>query len=225
MAGTYYYIVILVAGGALLFIGYGLTGFLMKNPQGAWDSYAKNIGRIRARRWRYKQQVPVAQDFLLPEITSNLAFWPGVPAAKGSDTVQANQTEIWRSAFVQVTAQETDLYFTYTIPQRSDGAEFSIPEVAFTCITYLPDEVADKTKTWTFQSATAQAVQALGNSQFALWLESLQRVRFVHLIDNRLTLAVVDKEFDDHTLALLDTCIAYCKEAARVLPQSYWDAN
>lgn len=127
--GDYYTLIVLAVliGGALL---YGLFAMFSRNNKGAWDDASRIVSKLRAKKYTYQEYGDDAAKFLL-RTHEQLAFWPAPKAAAAHDLVSGKEPIVWRSCAVH-TAKSRDLYFTFQVPQRSDGAEFFSPEILFT---------------------------------------------------------------------------------------------
>lgn len=127
--GDYYILIVLAVliGGALL---YGLFTMFSGNNKGAWDDTSRIVSKLRGKKYTYQEYGDDATKFLL-RTREQLAFWPAPKAAAAHDLVSGKQPIVWHSCAVHA-AQSRDLYFTFQVPQRSDGAEFFSPEILFT---------------------------------------------------------------------------------------------
>ncbi|MDY5584441.1 MAG: hypothetical protein SPG61_01430 [Arcanobacterium sp.] len=235
-----FYILFVVALGAVLALGYLFWAMLSKGNRGTWDTHSKIVSKFRSRRWSYKQQVASAREFLLRADAAKAQYWPGLDQALGLDTVRSSRNDNWAAAFVQASAVQQDLYFTFEVPQRSDGSELNISEVSFVAEPEAQPVVepeaqpvaepgtgiessASALNTWRVESVDAATLASLGNSPFAKWLESLRGVAAVHLIGSRLTIALPDHSLGEETLETLEKLVKAAKDAAVTIPDMHWE--
>ncbi|MDR6938923.1 hypothetical protein [Arcanobacterium hippocoleae] len=135
--GDYYIAIVigLLIGGAVC---YGLFAIFSGSNSGYWDSRAELIGKLRAKKYTYREYGKDAAQFLLhPSAAAKLFLDPagvagiGVSSDIGAHDLISNSRGLhWRSCGVQ-SADGRDLYFTCDIPQRPDGKLFSSPEILF----------------------------------------------------------------------------------------------
>lgn len=229
--GDYYIgivIGVLFAGVSIYFF---MTMFSRKN-RGVWDQKAELIGKLHREKYKYRDQVENAQEFLLQDSQKNY-FWPAHENARGYDLVSSKNPPFWRSCGVS-NGDSKDLYFTYEIPQRNDGADFFSPEILFVSLN------DDSTNLWQIDVKKSAQVQArIGNwdlfavkdavaneyvdSDFAQWLMQMRGFKAIHIVGKNVTLVVPKQSFDQSSIMLYPRLAAASSAICEFLPKEYWD--
>lgn len=232
--GDYYILIVLVVliGGTLL---YGLFAMFAPNNKGAWDDTSRIVAKLRGKKYTYRDYDENATKFLLKN-QEQLAFWPAPEAAAAHDLVSSKQNIVWRSCGIH-TVQSRDLYFTFQVPQRSDGLDFSSPEIFFTAAAESGDNAvhpeeqgADRDEpqfttdidAWHAIALSADVTAAYQDSQIANWLGKMHGFKAMHVVGSEITLVVANQKFDATLLQLYPQLETASSAIIAFLPECYW---